>query len=168
MTRSWKSSIRARYTVAAAVFSLIILGALGATLDLVVRNHLQTTAFDQVERVASQWSATARGGVLPRPIPAYAPRRAHPGRRRRPPRGGRQQAGVLDRPAQLDAAAARRQVPARRRMPAGGRLPGADGHQADPRGRRRCGLRRQARGRADRGRRPGTGHRGARSRSWWA
>ncbi|MEV4807997.1 HAMP domain-containing sensor histidine kinase [Nonomuraea sp. NPDC049421] len=73
MTRSWKSSIRARYTVAAAVFSLIILGALGATLDLVVRNQLQTTAFDQVERVASQWSATARGGVLPRPIPAYAP-----------------------------------------------------------------------------------------------
>ncbi|MGP3961982.1 sensor histidine kinase [Nonomuraea sp. 3N208] len=73
MTWSWKRSIRARYALAVALFSLIVLSALGATLDLAIRYKVETMTFDEAERVASQWSAVARSGDVPRRIPAYAP-----------------------------------------------------------------------------------------------
>ncbi|MEO3870031.1 HAMP domain-containing sensor histidine kinase [Nonomuraea sp. B12E4] len=66
-------SIRARYTAVAAGFSLIILAVLGATVDLTIRYRVQSNLFDQAERVASQWSAAARNGVVPHRIPAYPP-----------------------------------------------------------------------------------------------
>ncbi|WP_328816945.1 sensor histidine kinase [Nonomuraea cypriaca] len=66
-------SIRARYTVVAAAFSLIILSLLGTTLDLTIRYKVQSDSFDQAERIASQWSAAARTGYVPERIPASAP-----------------------------------------------------------------------------------------------
>ncbi|MEU8398986.1 HAMP domain-containing sensor histidine kinase [Nonomuraea sp. NPDC048892] len=66
-------SIRARYTAAAAGFSLIIMGVLGVTVDLATRYRIQENTFSQAERVASQWSAAARSGVVPRRIPADPP-----------------------------------------------------------------------------------------------
>ncbi|MDP4509660.1 sensor histidine kinase [Nonomuraea turcica] len=70
MTWSLKSSIRARYALAMGVFSLIVLSALGATLDLAIRAKVQMMVFNEAERVASQWSAAARTGVVPHRIPA--------------------------------------------------------------------------------------------------
>ncbi|MFG1704235.1 sensor histidine kinase [Nonomuraea sp. M3C6] len=55
------------------MFSLIILGLLGATLDLTIRYRVQAESFDLAERVASQWSAAARNGFVPHRIPAYEP-----------------------------------------------------------------------------------------------
>ncbi|MFI6636692.1 sensor histidine kinase [Nonomuraea fuscirosea] len=66
-------SIRARYTIVAAGFSLIIMAVFGTTLDLAIRNRIQANTFDDAERVASQWSAQARTGYVPRQIPAHAP-----------------------------------------------------------------------------------------------
>ncbi|MFC5824028.1 sensor histidine kinase [Nonomuraea insulae] len=45
----------------------------GATLDLAIRYRVQSNTFDEAERVASQWSAQARNGYVPRQIPAHAP-----------------------------------------------------------------------------------------------
>lgn len=55
------------------MFSLIILTLLGVTLDLTIRSNVQADAFDQAERVASQWSAAARNGIVPHRMPAYPP-----------------------------------------------------------------------------------------------
>ncbi|MGV9387347.1 sensor histidine kinase [Nonomuraea sp. NPDC003707] len=56
-----------------ALFALSILVVLGATLDLAIRSRIQSGAFRQAERVASQWSPVARGGIVPRSIPADPP-----------------------------------------------------------------------------------------------
>src|SRR5690606_37144257 len=73
MPRSWKGSIRTRYTVIAAVFSFVVYSALGVALDLAVRHHLETAVFEKMERAASQWSAAAHHGALDRPVPSYEP-----------------------------------------------------------------------------------------------
>jgi signal transduction histidine kinase len=66
-------SIRARYTVIVAGFALIILLVFGAALNLVIRFQVQSDTFRQAERVASQWSAEARNGLVPHRIPAKPP-----------------------------------------------------------------------------------------------
>ncbi|MEQ4717991.1 HAMP domain-containing sensor histidine kinase [Nonomuraea sp. B19D2] len=66
-------SVRARCTLIVALFAMSILVVLGATLDLAIRSWIQSGAFRQAERVASQWSPVARGGIVPRSIPADPP-----------------------------------------------------------------------------------------------
>lgn len=73
MTRPWKGSIRARYTVIAAVFSFVVYAALGVALDLVVRHEVETATYAKMERAASQWSTVAHHGALERPVPSYEP-----------------------------------------------------------------------------------------------
>ncbi|PZG06426.1 sensor histidine kinase [Nonomuraea aridisoli] len=52
---------------------MVILTLLGVTLDLTIRYKVQADSFDQAERVASQWSAAARNGIVPHRMPAYPP-----------------------------------------------------------------------------------------------
>ncbi|MFC6084596.1 sensor histidine kinase [Sphaerisporangium aureirubrum] len=66
-------SIRARYTVAAIVTSLIVLTVIGACLDAAARYKSVVDTFDSTKRVASQWSAAVRAGRVPRVIPAISP-----------------------------------------------------------------------------------------------
>jgi signal transduction histidine kinase len=66
-------SVRARCTLIAALFAMCVLVVLGATVDLAIRWRVQSDAFRQAERVASQWSPIARDGYVPHPIPANPP-----------------------------------------------------------------------------------------------
>src|SRR5690348_2901630 len=66
-------SVRARCTLIAALFTMGVVVVLGATLDLAIRYRIQSAAFRMAEQVASQWSPVARGGMVPRPIPADPP-----------------------------------------------------------------------------------------------
>ncbi|QFY14520.1 HAMP domain-containing protein [Nonomuraea phyllanthi] len=71
--RSRPHSIQARYTLVAALFAITVLVTLGTITDLAIRYQVASNAFDEAERVASQWSAAARNDSVPRPIPAAAP-----------------------------------------------------------------------------------------------
>ncbi|MBP2707443.1 HAMP domain-containing histidine kinase [Microbispora sp. RL4-1S] len=62
-------SIRARYTLVAAALSLVFLGVVGAYLDVVTRYKAETDAYRDTEHIATQWSAAARAGTVPRTIP---------------------------------------------------------------------------------------------------
>nr|SBO97257.1 probable two-component sensor kinase [Nonomuraea gerenzanensis] len=65
--------MRARCTLIAALFAMSVLVVLGATVDLAIRWRVQSDAYSQAERVASQWSPVARDGYVPQPIPANEP-----------------------------------------------------------------------------------------------
>ncbi|GLW06488.1 two-component sensor histidine kinase [Microtetraspora sp. NBRC 13810] len=64
-------SIRARFTIAAAALSLVAMATLGASFDVAIRYRVQSDAYNQAERVASQWSAAVRNGFVPQTIPTY-------------------------------------------------------------------------------------------------
>ncbi|MBC6457264.1 hypothetical protein [Actinomadura sp. HBU206391] len=64
------SSIRARYTRLVTLLSLVVLVAIGVSVDLVIRSRAEVGVFEESERVAGQWSAAARIGVVPHAIPA--------------------------------------------------------------------------------------------------
>ncbi|AWS40395.1 ATP-binding protein [Streptosporangium sp. 'caverna'] len=63
-------SIQGRYTTAAMALLLVVLVVVGVSCDLVIRYRIEDDVFKNAERVASQWSATARTGGLPEMIPA--------------------------------------------------------------------------------------------------
>jgi signal transduction histidine kinase len=69
---SWPRSIRARYTMVVAALSLVFLVTVGACLDVVTRYKIQDEAYQETERIATQWSAAVRDGDVPRVIPAPA------------------------------------------------------------------------------------------------
>jgi signal transduction histidine kinase len=56
--------------VAATALSLIVLAVLCPTLDLAIRDQVETGVFDDTEQAAGQWSAAARTGSVPATIPA--------------------------------------------------------------------------------------------------
>jgi signal transduction histidine kinase len=62
-------SIRGRCTLAATLLSLVVLVAVGSSLDLAIRYKIHDGAFRDAERVAGQWSAAARNGGVPHLIP---------------------------------------------------------------------------------------------------
>ena len=62
-------SIQARYTTTATALLLIVLIAVSASSDLAIRYRIQDDAFNDAERVASQWSAAVRNGNMPSLIP---------------------------------------------------------------------------------------------------
>ncbi|AWS48782.1 two-component sensor histidine kinase [Streptosporangium sp. 'caverna'] len=62
-------SIQARYTTTATALLLIVLIAVSASSDLAIRYRIQDDAFNDAERVASQWSAAVRNGNMPSVIP---------------------------------------------------------------------------------------------------
>ncbi|MEU8402193.1 HAMP domain-containing sensor histidine kinase [Nonomuraea sp. NPDC048892] len=66
-------SVRASCTLIVGLFATTILVVLGATLDLAIRSHVESSSFRLAEQVASRWSPVARQGELPRPIPAGPP-----------------------------------------------------------------------------------------------
>lgn len=66
-------SIQARYTIITTMVLLVILSVVGASIDMAIRYRIQDDAFGNAEQVASQWSAMARIGTLPDPIPGSAP-----------------------------------------------------------------------------------------------
>ncbi|MEV5499554.1 HAMP domain-containing sensor histidine kinase [Nonomuraea fuscirosea] len=72
---SWigRRSVRASCTLIVALFASGVLVVLGATLDLAIRSHVESSSFRLAEEVASRWSPVARQGLVPRPIPAGPP-----------------------------------------------------------------------------------------------
>ncbi len=66
-------SVRASCTLIVALFASGVLVVLGATLDLAIRSHIESSSFRLAEEVASRWSPVARQGLVPRPIPAGPP-----------------------------------------------------------------------------------------------
>ncbi|MEV4072104.1 sensor histidine kinase [Nonomuraea fuscirosea] len=66
-------SVRASCTLIVALFASGVLVVLGATLDLAIRSHVESSSFRLAEEVASRWSPVARQGLVPRPIPAGPP-----------------------------------------------------------------------------------------------
>ncbi|WP_256862696.1 HAMP domain-containing sensor histidine kinase [Microbispora sp. GKU 823] len=64
-------SIKARSTIAAAGLLLIALVVGGVGLDLAIRYRIQNDVFFSAEQVAARWSAAARNGAVPRPIPTF-------------------------------------------------------------------------------------------------
>ncbi|GAB3165291.1 sensor histidine kinase [Microbispora hainanensis] len=62
-------SIKARSTIAAAGLLLLALVVGGVGLDLAIRYRVQSEVFFSAEQVAARWSAAARNGAVPRPIP---------------------------------------------------------------------------------------------------
>ncbi len=62
-------SIQARSTIAAAGLLLVALVVGGVALDLAIRYRIQNEVFFAAEQAAARWSAAARNGAVPRPIP---------------------------------------------------------------------------------------------------
>jgi signal transduction histidine kinase len=56
-------SIRARYTLAAAVLSLIVLTITGTGFDLVIRNRIQAGIFEETQRAATLWIGSGARAV---------------------------------------------------------------------------------------------------------
>ncbi|MFI7031976.1 sensor histidine kinase [Microbispora rosea] len=63
-------SIKARSTIAAAALLLLALVVGGVGLDLAIRYRIQNDVFFSAEQIAARWSAAARNGAVPNPIPA--------------------------------------------------------------------------------------------------
>jgi hypothetical protein len=64
-------SIQARSTIAAAGLLLVALVVGGVGLDLAIRYRIQNEVFFSAEQVAARWSAAARNGAVPYPIPTF-------------------------------------------------------------------------------------------------
>jgi signal transduction histidine kinase len=56
-------SIRARYTLAAGLLSLIVLMVIGTGFALVIRNRIQAGIFEETQRAATQWIASGARAV---------------------------------------------------------------------------------------------------------
>jgi hypothetical protein len=65
-------SIRARYTLAATVLSLIAVATVGVGLALVIRYRVDAEIFKKTEQAAGHWSAAARNGTVPSRIPTVS------------------------------------------------------------------------------------------------
>lgn len=63
-------SIQARSTIAAAGLLLVALVVGGTGLDLAIRYKIRSEVYFAAEQVAARWSAAARNGAVPQPIPA--------------------------------------------------------------------------------------------------
>lgn len=63
-----RHSIQARFTMLAAVASLLLITLIGIGFDLAVRNQVQNRVFSQTQEAATEWIALMRTGErLPPP-----------------------------------------------------------------------------------------------------
>ncbi|MEU8380003.1 ATP-binding protein [Streptosporangium sp. NPDC048865] len=62
-------SLRARTTLGIAALALVFLSAIGAGIDVLVLNRVQSQIFDDAERVAVNWGGSLQPGSTPQPVP---------------------------------------------------------------------------------------------------
>ncbi|TDD53484.1 hypothetical protein E1286_06895 [Nonomuraea terrae] len=65
-------SMRVRYTAAVTLLVLVVAAVVGVSLELAIRYKVRDEVFLNAEQVADRWSAQARAGELPHPIPPSA------------------------------------------------------------------------------------------------
>ncbi|WP_405144482.1 HAMP domain-containing histidine kinase [Sphaerisporangium sp. NBC_01403] len=62
-------SIRARYTIAATVVSLVFLTTIGGVVGISVRNKVQARVYAETQRVAAEWISAMAYGDVSRTVP---------------------------------------------------------------------------------------------------